>query len=491
MIRWGAKKIILNVSKFRRHDGWINNNPIARKEVSRRTYGGDQREAKGTYADILKKNVDNVWRKKLDYRRSISRIDLHYKVNEEIVTRHERCYMRRMHKHVDPKTLNAQLHAEEAARKRHAWLRIHGVPIHAWERDFFRSVSSAFGSLERLDMNTELRRRYDVARILISTSNTDFINRSMKIKINDDVFSIKIEEEPFPDMKEGETNDEKTVESEETVECSLKSDYSGIGHDSEFQESGEDDFDFEKFLDDASQLAAKIPRAPEKNCRLNDALIINSTQGENKLSQDFSNGRVSQDMAESYLGHKGLGPRSKSLPNFFGANPFNSLEQLDWENSSNPNLGHLELSQPSEKVEESDLGHLEMQEVKPDGVTEPEDINNFRIGREEDTNTIHQNSKDLINEDNITDKESSQSNNGAHQWQEASEIPTEEEIEDQANKTEEVGIQTMTEEKQITKDLENATEEDAEDQVLKKREQQRTYDYHEQGSKQRMKNCHK
>ncbi|KAK7290434.1 hypothetical protein RIF29_04862 [Crotalaria pallida] len=401
-IRWGMKKITLNVSKFGRHDGRNNKKINNRIEEPRRTQGGDKKEPKLSYAEVVKQNAGGYQKKRTKKRIGAPRIDMYHNINKEIMTKHERCYMGMIHKHVNPMLLNDQLVAagirsikiapmggdwvfiepeededmqilikeeentlnqwfsffkkwspSEIAGKRYAWLRVQGTPIHAWERDFFSSVANFFGSLERLDSNTELRRRYDFARILISTSNTDYINRTLRVKINEDVFYIKVVEEPFSNNLEIENDEGKMLESEESVDGSSESEYSGIGQDSEFQETDGEEFDFEKFLDDAFEMAAKIPREVET---ANDSLMTNNHQRGLRRHSESLNSHASQTMVveTNSLGPKSFGPRSISLPNLKETSLIYALGQVGHqEQSLNSNQGHMDPSKdgPTRVVE--------------------------------------------------------------------------------------------------------------------------------------------
>ncbi|KAK7272820.1 hypothetical protein RIF29_13860 [Crotalaria pallida] len=68
-----------------------------------------------------------------------------------------------------------------------------------------------------MDWSTLNKKRFDVARILIRSSSKAVINKLLKIKIDDDVFDIRLIEEPFVDFLTF-TGEHKKNESQKLVE---------------------------------------------------------------------------------------------------------------------------------------------------------------------------------------------------------------------------------------------------------------------------------
>lgn len=83
----------------------------------------------------------------------------------------------------------------DAKYERGAWVRVFGVPIHAWNEDFFRLCVSKAGRFIRVDNCTADKSRLDYARILISTHNLDIIDTLSDFFIDDCNFKIKVVEE--------------------------------------------------------------------------------------------------------------------------------------------------------------------------------------------------------------------------------------------------------------------------------------------------------
>jgi hypothetical protein len=83
----------------------------------------------------------------------------------------------------------------EVRYERGAWVRVYGVPIHAWNEDFFRLFVSSMGRFIHADECTVDKARLDFARILISTSNIEIVNTSHLFCIDGCNFPIKLVEE--------------------------------------------------------------------------------------------------------------------------------------------------------------------------------------------------------------------------------------------------------------------------------------------------------
>lgn len=79
--------------------------------------------------------------------------------------------------------------------RRGAWLRVYGIPIHAWNESFFKLCILECGSYLRSDNCSMTRQRLDYARVLVSTTLFEVINVSEQISIEGVLVEIKIIEE--------------------------------------------------------------------------------------------------------------------------------------------------------------------------------------------------------------------------------------------------------------------------------------------------------
>jgi len=79
--------------------------------------------------------------------------------------------------------------------QRGAWIRLYGIPIHAWNESFFKLCVLDCGRFLRTDNCSLNRERFDYARVLISTTSLDVVNTSDRILVDGEMVEIKIIEE--------------------------------------------------------------------------------------------------------------------------------------------------------------------------------------------------------------------------------------------------------------------------------------------------------
>ena len=79
--------------------------------------------------------------------------------------------------------------------ERGAWLRVYGIPVHAWNDVFFRLCVSGIGRFLYVDECTTDKARVDFTCILIATLNIEIVNKTSKFVVDGAVYAIKIVEE--------------------------------------------------------------------------------------------------------------------------------------------------------------------------------------------------------------------------------------------------------------------------------------------------------
>jgi len=79
--------------------------------------------------------------------------------------------------------------------ERGAWVRIYGVPLHAWNYEFFKLCVFDCGRLLKVDDITVDRDRFDYARVLVATSSLEIIKSEANILVDGVLFEFKIIEE--------------------------------------------------------------------------------------------------------------------------------------------------------------------------------------------------------------------------------------------------------------------------------------------------------
>jgi len=79
--------------------------------------------------------------------------------------------------------------------QRGAWIRLYGIPIHAWNEIFFKLCVMDCGRFLRTDNCSLNRERFDYARVLISTNSLDMVNTLAQILVDGEMVEIKLIEE--------------------------------------------------------------------------------------------------------------------------------------------------------------------------------------------------------------------------------------------------------------------------------------------------------
>jgi hypothetical protein len=85
--------------------------------------------------------------------------------------------------------------SKEVRYERGAWLRVYGVPVHAWNDSFFRLCVSGIGKFLHADDCTVDKVRLDFARILVSSPHIKIVNKLEEFLIDGTKFVIKLVEE--------------------------------------------------------------------------------------------------------------------------------------------------------------------------------------------------------------------------------------------------------------------------------------------------------
>jgi hypothetical protein len=79
--------------------------------------------------------------------------------------------------------------------QRGAWLRLYGIPLHAWNESFFKLCVLDCGRYLRTDSCSLEKERFDFARVLVSTTSLEIISLVDKLLIDGIMVEVKIVEE--------------------------------------------------------------------------------------------------------------------------------------------------------------------------------------------------------------------------------------------------------------------------------------------------------
>ncbi|PNX60099.1 putative sulfate transporter, partial [Trifolium pratense] len=79
--------------------------------------------------------------------------------------------------------------------QRGAWVRLYGVPLDAWNVEFFKLCVFECRRFLRADSCSAEKDRLDFARVLIATADLDIVTKVERVLVNGTMVEIKIVEE--------------------------------------------------------------------------------------------------------------------------------------------------------------------------------------------------------------------------------------------------------------------------------------------------------
>jgi hypothetical protein len=85
--------------------------------------------------------------------------------------------------------------------ERTIWLRVYGVPVHAWNDSFFAQFVKPWGTYINADDGTTKKFTMDVARLMIRTSCQIVVDEFVDVKINGEIFHIRVLEDSYGPMQ--------------------------------------------------------------------------------------------------------------------------------------------------------------------------------------------------------------------------------------------------------------------------------------------------
>ncbi|GLU00543.1 hypothetical protein SLE2022_179040 [Rubroshorea leprosula] len=83
----------------------------------------------------------------------------------------------------------------DIAEERFVWVRIQGLPIHAWSEESLSTIGNQVGKLVSIDEYTLSKECLDAARMLVSTKSKLAINEDFILKVKNNSFHIAVVEE--------------------------------------------------------------------------------------------------------------------------------------------------------------------------------------------------------------------------------------------------------------------------------------------------------
>jgi hypothetical protein len=94
-----------------------------------------------------------------------------------------------------------QWNPKEIDIERVVWLRIYGIPSHAWNDLFFDQLTKPWGVYMNADDGTMKRTTMDVARLMIRTTCQQPVDEFVDVKVNGELFHLRILEDSYGPMR--------------------------------------------------------------------------------------------------------------------------------------------------------------------------------------------------------------------------------------------------------------------------------------------------
>ncbi|MCI01860.1 hypothetical protein A2U01_0022889, partial [Trifolium medium] len=90
---------------------------------------------------------------------------------------------------------------KEVDTERVVWLRVYGIPAHAWNDNLFTLITSSIGTFLNADDCTSKKINMDVARLMIRTKGLNVVEEFCEVIINGDTFPVRIIEDSNGPMR--------------------------------------------------------------------------------------------------------------------------------------------------------------------------------------------------------------------------------------------------------------------------------------------------
>lgn len=181
-------------------------------------------------------------------------------------------------------------------RERGAWVRIYGVPLQAWNLDFFKLCVYDCGRLLKVDEATLDKIHFDYARVLVSTHSLDLINADAKVLVDGTPFDFKIVEEGGFSLGEDaclsdedvSTEEDGMVEDRNQEDCFVNDDVDNLVHNLS-----------EEWLKE-QQVAKASHASPNKENSLFETVPLEAdvTKGPCAAAVSFTEPKPSEDVSE-------------------------------------------------------------------------------------------------------------------------------------------------------------------------------------------------
>ncbi|GAU47211.1 hypothetical protein TSUD_403520 [Trifolium subterraneum] len=165
----------------------------------------------------------------------------------------------------------------EVDSSRLVWLRVYGIPVHAWNAEFFVMITKPYREFINEDEGTLKRITLDVARIMIRTEEQKVVDEIVEVKINNEIFRLRIIEDSYGPMMIMVAQDKRSDGRDAESNCSEE-------EEEEITIPAEDGDDLVMNAGD-NNLLALTNFVNDNNVRMNENGILN-VNGKQDLKDD-------------------------------------------------------------------------------------------------------------------------------------------------------------------------------------------------------------
>ncbi|GAU46303.1 hypothetical protein TSUD_283280 [Trifolium subterraneum] len=81
------------------------------------------------------------------------------------------------------------------------WLRVYGIPVHAWNDNFFTKMVKPWGCFINSDDGTMKKTTMDVARLMIRTSCQQVVDEFVDVEVNGSIFHLRVLKDSYGPMR--------------------------------------------------------------------------------------------------------------------------------------------------------------------------------------------------------------------------------------------------------------------------------------------------
>ncbi|XP_058774299.1 uncharacterized protein LOC131648567 [Vicia villosa] len=88
-------------------------------------------------------------------------------------------------------------HTNDVDSERVMWVRLYGVPCHAWCSEFFEKIANLLGNFVCVDENTSAAANLDIARVMVRVPFNFVLKEQLVVSVDGEIFSLVLREDTY------------------------------------------------------------------------------------------------------------------------------------------------------------------------------------------------------------------------------------------------------------------------------------------------------